>query len=115
MYRKPVPADFKMTAEENEIAEAHGLDAEQILWRRCKIAEIGGSVDYFKREYPLKPDESFMASNFDSFITAHVAIRSVKEESDPYEPCLIGGDPAGKSADSAPKRAGRRHCITKIA
>jgi hypothetical protein len=47
-----------------------GARLEQIFWRRSKIPEIGGSVDYFKREYLLTPDEAFMASNFDSFISA---------------------------------------------
>ena len=97
MYRKQVPDDFKMTSEEAEIAEVHGLDAEQIYWRRCKIAEIGGSVDYFKREYPLTPDEAFMASNFDSFITADLVMRARKvKDIEPYGPLIIGVDPAGK-------------------
>src|SRR5258705_3770397 len=101
MYRKPVPADFKMTAEENEMAEAHGLDDEQILWRRSKHGEIGGSVDYFKREYPLTPDEAFMASNFDSFITADLVMRARKvKDIEPYGPLIIGVDPARKGADS---------------
>jgi hypothetical protein len=36
MHRKPAPDDFKMTAEESELIEAYGLDAEQIFWRRSK-------------------------------------------------------------------------------
>jgi hypothetical protein len=46
-YRKTPPDDFKMTGEEHQLADLHGLDAEQIYWRRCKIADLGGSVDYF--------------------------------------------------------------------
>ena len=32
-YRREVPADFKMDAEEAKLAELYGLDAEQIAWR----------------------------------------------------------------------------------
>ena len=113
-YRKVPPAEFKMTAEETEIAGLHKLDAEQMYWRRCKIADLGGSVDYFKREYPLTPDEAFMASNFDSFITADLVMRARKEEIEPYGPLLIGVDPAGKGADSTAIAWRRGHCITKI-
>jgi hypothetical protein len=102
-----------MTAEERRFAELHGLDAEQICWRRNKISQLG-SVEYFKREYPLTPDEAFMASNFDSFITADLVIRARKEEIEPYGPLLIGVDPAGKGADSTAIAWRRGHCITKI-
>jgi hypothetical protein len=113
-YRKPLPDDFNLTAEESELAELHGLDAEQIYWRRCKIAEIGGSIEYFQREYPRSPDEAFMASKFDSFITADLVMRARKEEIEPYGPLLIGVDPAGKGADHTAIAWRRGHCITKI-
>ena len=104
-----------MTAEESELIEVYGLDAEQIFWRRSKIAEIGGSVDYFKREYPLTPDEAFMASNFDSFITADLVMRARKvKDIEPYGPLIIGVDPAGKGADSTAIAWRQGHCITKI-
>src|SRR6478752_2833752 len=104
-----------MTVEESELIEAYGLDAEQIFWRRSKIAEIGGSVDYFKREYPLTPDEAFMASNFDSFITAALVMRARKvKDIEPYGPLIIGVDPAGKGADSTAIAWRQGHCITKI-
>lgn len=51
-YRKAVPEDFTMTTEEKQLAELHGLDAEQIYWRRCKIADKG-DINYFKREYAV--------------------------------------------------------------
>jgi hypothetical protein len=47
--------------EEKRLAELHGLDAEQIYWRRRKIAELR-SEDLFKREYPPTPEEAFVAS-----------------------------------------------------
>ena len=65
--------------------QLHDLDAEQICWRRNKISQLG-SLDYFKREYPLTPDEAFMASQFDSFITADLVMAARKEEMEPYGP-----------------------------
>jgi hypothetical protein len=35
-YRAKIPDDFAMTAEEKALAQQHGLDAEQICWRRNK-------------------------------------------------------------------------------
>jgi hypothetical protein len=96
---------------------AHGLDAGQVFWRRSKIAEISGSVDYFKREreYPLTPDEAFLASNFDNFITADLVMRARRvKDIEPYGPLIIGVDPAGKGADSTAIAWRQGHCITKI-
>jgi hypothetical protein len=33
-YRRPVDENFAMDGEESKLAELHGLDAEQIAWRR---------------------------------------------------------------------------------
>jgi hypothetical protein len=50
--------------------------------------------------YPLTPDEAFMASQFDSFITADLVMQARKEEVEPYGPLLIGVDPAGMGDDA---------------
>jgi hypothetical protein len=112
-YRSKLPEGFSLTADEKQIAELHSLDAEQMCWRRNKVAQLG-SVDYFKREYPLTPDEAFMASKFDSFITADLVMQARKEQIEPYGPLLVGVDPAGKGADSTAIAWRRGHCITKI-
>jgi hypothetical protein len=39
-YRKPVPDGFALTADEQEYQTPYGLDPEQIVWRRAKIAEL---------------------------------------------------------------------------
>jgi hypothetical protein len=54
-----------VTAEEKQRAKLHGVDAERVCCRRRKIAELR-SEDLLKREYPLAPEEAFMASNFDT-------------------------------------------------
>jgi hypothetical protein len=102
-----------MTAEEKTIAEQHGLDAEQIMWRRNKISQLG-SVDHFQREYPLTPSEAFMSSQFDSFITADLVMAARKtRDIEPYGPLLIGVDPAGQGDDATAIAWRRGHCITE--
>ena len=112
-YRAKLPEDFTMTATESRLAELHKLDAEQICWRRNKISQLG-SEDYFKREYPLDPSEAFMASQFDSFITADMVMQARKEEIEPYGPLLLGVDPAGQGDDATAIAWRQGHCITKI-
>src|SRR5262245_25518245 len=40
-YRTKPGDDFKMTADEKQLAERHKLDPEQIAWRRAKISQLG--------------------------------------------------------------------------
>lgn len=114
-YRTKLPDDFTMTAEEKALAELHSLDAEQIYWRRNKIANMLGNVDRFKSEFPLTPDEAFMASQFDSFITADLVMPARKaKDIEPYGNLIVGVDPAGMGDDSTAIAWRRGHCITKI-
>src|SRR5689334_8037764 len=55
-YRRPLPRDFVPTEEEREYAGLHGLDAEQIAWRRTKIAELKDPT-LFRQEYPARSEE----------------------------------------------------------
>ena len=113
-YRETPPEDFKLSAEENRLAELHALDDAQLHWRRLKIAELR-SEDHFKREYPLSPDEAFLSSQFDSFITPEVVMAARKcTDIEPYGPLLIGVDPAGAGADSTAIAWRRGHVIEKI-
>lgn len=57
-YRRQPPEGFEMTGEERDYAEAYGLDASQIAWRRAKVRELGG-LHKFRREYPATPEEAF--------------------------------------------------------
>jgi hypothetical protein len=59
-YREPVPETFKRTPEEEELADKHGLDDEQLMFRRRKIAAVGR--DLFMQEYPLTAEEAFITS-----------------------------------------------------
>ena len=39
-YQRPVSSDFPLTDGEREYSRLHGLQAEQIVWRRAKIQEL---------------------------------------------------------------------------
>jgi len=65
-YRIPL-ADgeaLAYTPEEQALVEAHGLDAEQIKWRRNKQRELR---DLFPQEYPEDPYSCFLASGTSYF------------------------------------------------
>lgn len=71
-YRVPLrPGEvFDYTAEEQALVDEHGLDAEQVKWRRAKIAELPHT---FKQEYPEDPVGCFLASGKSYFgDTEHV-------------------------------------------
>ena len=112
-YRAKLPDDFVMTAEETKLAELHGLDAEQICWRRNKISGFS-SEEYFCQEYPLVASEAFIAASFDSYIPADLVLRARKEDIAPHGPLMIGVDPAGKGADRTAIAWRRGSCIEKI-
>jgi hypothetical protein len=112
-YRAKPSDKFIMDGEESKIAELHGLDLEQIAWRRAKISQLG-SPEYFSQEYPLLASEAFISSSFDSFIPAELVLRARKERIEAYGPLIIGVDPAGMGADRTSIAWRRGHVITKI-
>lgn len=94
-YRRPVPAGFTLDDAEQDYMEAHGLDLEQMVWRRAKIAELGDEWK-FRQEYPATAAEAFQTSGEDSFIKPETVLRARKceVEDDIYSPSLGGCDPA---------------------
>src|SRR5262245_36731895 len=112
-YRRPVDHDFALDVEEEKLAELHGLDNEQIAWRRAKISQLG-SPELFPQEYPLHSGEAFISSSFDSFIPAELVLKARKEKIDPYGELIIGVDPAGIGADRTSIAYRRGHVITKV-
>jgi len=112
-YRAKVGDDFEMTAAEKRLAELHGLDREQIAWRRAKVSQLGGE-ELFCQEYPLVASEAFISAQFDSFIPADLVLRARKEQIEPYGQTIIGVDPAGTGTDFTAIAWRRGHCITKI-
>jgi hypothetical protein len=59
-YRKKAPRNFTLTPDEEDIAEEHGLDMDQMYWRRLKVNQNG--LDMFKQEYPCVPEEAFLTT-----------------------------------------------------
>ena len=75
-YRRPVPADFQPTEEEEAIKATYHLDDEQLVWRRwCIRNNCGGDLDLFRQEYPASPDEAFVASGRCIFDQAALILR----------------------------------------
>lgn len=59
-YRMPVPEGFQRTPEEEELVKKYGIDDEQLMFRRRKIAVNGPEM--FQQEYPFHADEAFLTS-----------------------------------------------------
>jgi hypothetical protein len=112
-YRAKLSDDFKMTAEETNLAELHGLDAEQVMWRRNKISQLP-SPELFCQEYPLTADEAFIAADFDSYIPAELVLKARKRDNEPAGYLIVGVDPAGKGADSTAIAWRKGSCVYKI-
>lgn len=92
-YRRAVPADFRLDEEEHEFMALHGLDLEQMVWRRAKIAELKDPL-LFKQEYPTTAAEAFQLTGHDSFIKPEPVLRARKNECEGIGPLVIGVDPA---------------------
>ena len=76
--RAPLPG-FERTQEERELAEAYGLDDEQLAWRRwCIATQCGGDLELFHQEYPSSPDEAFIATGRCCFDKAAIVLRREK-------------------------------------
>lgn len=52
-----------LTKEEKKLQSDYELTYEQLNWRRwCIKNNCGGSIDQFHQEYPITPDEAFLAT-----------------------------------------------------
>ncbi|MDN8037465.1 hypothetical protein [Burkholderia vietnamiensis] len=69
-YRAPVPEGFSRTPKEEELVEKFGLDDEQLMFRRHKIAVNGEEM--FQQEYPCHADEAFLTSGRPVFHTQQI-------------------------------------------
>ena len=50
-YARPAPLGFELNEEEEEHGRLYGLNLEQLVWRRAKMAELKDPA-LFKTEYP---------------------------------------------------------------
>ena len=67
-YTQPTPEDFKRTAEEEEMAQAHGLTNNRLQWRRwCIENQCSGKVELFNQEYPTTAMDAFVSGSNNIF------------------------------------------------
>jgi hypothetical protein len=107
-YRSPVGPFFKMTREETELAAAHGLVAEQIVWRRQQRAALRGmaaqefaedAVTCFKASgecvFELECVERMIAEAGEPVESQDNGRYAIWLRPEPGRTYLIGVDPAG--------------------
>lgn len=112
-YRRPVPKDFDATTEERELKRIHGIDDEQLCWRRYKIVELTTAIQdgetAFKQEYPFTIREAFQTSGENTMISPDV-IQKAREHKDikRSSTLVVGVDPSrGGDRFSLVRRSGR--------
>jgi hypothetical protein len=67
-YAIDTPPGFELTDKELTLQMDYDLTDEQLNWRRYKIAnDFDGDLMWFMQEYPLTPEEAFIASGLGVF------------------------------------------------
>jgi hypothetical protein len=87
-YRMPVPEDFKLTEEEEELKERFNLDDEQLQWRRYTIRnDCKNDPRQFRQEYPSVPEEAFLLSGEGIFDNEFIQrkLMDIKNEGEQFE------------------------------
>jgi hypothetical protein len=105
-YRAAVPEGFHPTTDEQEIIDLYGLDDEQVLWRRSKIAEMG--IEKFKREYPCTPEEAFQETGADVLIGSKLVRAAIGRDVRQVEAPIIWGIDCARFGDDDNTIAKRR-------
>ncbi len=111
-YRKPA-ATISTTEEEDALIALHGLDLEQLAFRRSKIAELSADgidgVFAFRQEYPMTAQEAFQVTGGSSLIKPELVVQARKHKELAVGPLIIGVDPArfGDDRTAIVRRKGR--------
>ena len=108
-YATPVPPGFALSWDrpndvvpsEHEYAEQHGCTLAQMHWRRRKMRDLGlmgmdGAL-VFSQEYPATPEEAFLGTTLDSFISPQHVHRAMARPVLPemmQMPLVLGCDPS---------------------
>lgn len=79
-YRRPLaPGEvFEARSEKERALLAKGVQPEQILWRRWKIADKGGNERLVDQEYPNDPESCFLLSGTCFFDIEQVQLEILK-------------------------------------
>lgn len=104
-YQLPAK-ELRLTAEDLDYQQLHGLTDEQMAFRASKIAEFGGDEDArhrFCREYPATLDEAFQATDSESLISGQKVLRARRNTVDlatqQHAPLIYGCDPSYLGGD----------------
>lgn len=104
-YRMEAPDNFEPTQEELELSDLYGLDLEQLVWRRQKLAQKKGNVSQFEREYPITPEQAFNSALDNVLINGMTVARARKNFRDNvYQPIgklILGCDSAREGDDDS--------------
>ena len=79
-YRRPLAwgplrQDTPLTDHEKDLVEQHGLDREQLNWRRAMIAtDFNGDERKFREQYPSDAEEAFLVSGSPVFDPDRLAV-----------------------------------------
>lgn len=102
-YRLRLPDNFQLSDEEIEYKTTYGLDDEQIMWRRNKIANFVGKDAQFRKEYPGTVQEAFEATQNNKLIPVRDILDARMCELPPNkrerQGIIIGVDPANEGKD----------------
>lgn len=98
-YQEPLPFDWRVTLQEEELIHQYGLTPQQLNWRRKKIVQLSvngvNGEKAFMQEYPMCSSEAFQLTGEDSYIDSSVVVRARKCKGvEPYGPKLLMVDPA---------------------
>lgn len=109
LYRRTVPPGFVLDEAEQEYADLHGVDLEQMVWCRAKRIELKDPL-LFMQEYPATAAEAFQSTGHDSFIKAADVLKARKATCEAHGPLILGADPArfGNDGFSLSWRRGRK-------
>ena len=108
-YREPVPANFEPTPDEEDLIEKYGLDNEQLMFRRRKVAQNG--LDLWNQEYPAEPEQAFLTTGRPVFNPEQLQ-ECIEDARDPEERLALEADewvsPPAWRADHLQKTRPRR-------
>jgi hypothetical protein len=106
-YASPAPFGFAPDEAERELASRYALSPAQLVWRRQKIAQLGG-LALFRREYPFTPEEAFASSGENAVVPVEPARAALGRPAAPEGPAVWGLDVArfGSDRSALAKRRG---------
>jgi hypothetical protein len=113
-FKKEVPPDFELSADERDFAALYKLSDEQVHWYRHKRSEMADDKR-LAREFPSNETEPWINTETDSFIDPADVLKAMKTtDLEPIGQLILGIDiaRAGKDASAVAFRRGR--VITKI-